>query len=59
MPVVGIATRNPEHLLTQAKPALLVKDYDDAKLWAALDELDKRGGASNNAWSMSRRREMV
>ncbi|KAG6596912.1 haloacid dehalogenase-like hydrolase domain-containing protein Sgpp [Cucurbita moschata] len=49
MPVVGIATRNPEHLLMQAKPALLVKDYDDPKLWAALDELDKRGGNINKA----------
>ena len=38
----------------QAKPALLVKDYDDLKLWAALDELDKRGGTINKAWSMYR-----
>lgn len=49
MPVVGITTRNPEQLLMQAKPALLVKDYDDPKLWAALDELDKRGGTVKNA----------
>ncbi|KAG6577640.1 Haloacid dehalogenase-like hydrolase domain-containing protein Sgpp, partial [Cucurbita argyrosperma subsp. sororia] len=49
MPVVGIATRNPEHLLMQAKPALVVKDYDDPRLWAALDELDKRGGSVKNA----------
>ncbi|XP_022965155.1 haloacid dehalogenase-like hydrolase domain-containing protein Sgpp isoform X1 [Cucurbita maxima] len=49
MPVVGIATRNPEHLLMQAKPALVVKDYDDPRLWAALDELDKRGGTVKNA----------
>ncbi|XP_038903357.1 haloacid dehalogenase-like hydrolase domain-containing protein Sgpp [Benincasa hispida] len=49
MPVVGITTRNPEHLLMQAKPALLVKDYADPKLWAALDELDKRGGTIKNA----------
>uniref|UniRef100_A0A9I9D789 Haloacid dehalogenase-like hydrolase domain-containing protein Sgpp n=1 Tax=Cucumis melo TaxID=3656 RepID=A0A9I9D789_CUCME len=49
MPVVGIATRNPEQLLMQAKPTLVVKDYDDPKLWAALDELDKRGGTVKNA----------
>ncbi|XP_022155545.1 haloacid dehalogenase-like hydrolase domain-containing protein Sgpp isoform X2 [Momordica charantia] len=49
MPVVGISTRNPEHLLMQAKPALLIKDYDDSKLWAALDELDKNRGTANNA----------
>ncbi|KAG7015679.1 Haloacid dehalogenase-like hydrolase domain-containing protein Sgpp, partial [Cucurbita argyrosperma subsp. argyrosperma] len=49
MPVVGIATRNPEHLLMQAKPALVVKDYDDPRLWAALDGLDKRGGSVKNA----------
>jgi len=41
MPVIGLATRNPENLLMEAKPAFLIKDYDDAKLWAALEELDK------------------
>lgn len=41
MPVVGLATRNPEHLLWEAKPAFVIKDYDDPKLWAALEELDK------------------
>lgn len=41
MPVIGLATRNPEHLLIEAKPAFLIKDYDDPKLWAALEELDK------------------
>ncbi|XP_028762469.1 haloacid dehalogenase-like hydrolase domain-containing protein Sgpp isoform X3 [Neltuma alba] len=43
MPVVGLATRNPEHLLWEANPAFLIKDYDDPKLWAALEELDKAG----------------
>ncbi|KAL4602211.1 hypothetical protein ACB092_10G037400 [Castanea dentata] len=42
MPVVGIATRNPEHLLMEAKPIFLIKDYEDPKLWAALEELDKK-----------------
>ncbi|XP_044493830.1 haloacid dehalogenase-like hydrolase domain-containing protein Sgpp [Mangifera indica] len=41
MPVVGITTRNPEHLLMEAKPTFLIKDYEDPKLWAALEELDK------------------
>ncbi|KAJ1391757.1 Phosphoglycolate phosphatase-like, domain 2 [Sesbania bispinosa] len=41
MPVIGLATRNPEDLLMEAKPAFLIKDYDDPKLWAALEELDK------------------
>ncbi|KAK7406354.1 hypothetical protein VNO78_07978 [Psophocarpus tetragonolobus] len=41
MPVIGLATRNPEHLLMEANPTFLIKDYDDPKLWAALEELDK------------------
>ncbi|KAB1210032.1 Haloacid dehalogenase-like hydrolase domain-containing protein Sgpp [Morella rubra] len=41
MPVVGLTTRNPEHLLMEAKPTLLIKAYDDPKLWSALEELDK------------------
>ncbi|KAG2379903.1 haloacid dehalogenase-like hydrolase domain-containing protein Sgpp isoform X3 [Vigna umbellata] len=43
MPVIGIASRNPEDLLMKAKPAFLIKDYEDPKLWAALEELDKPG----------------
>ncbi|KAB1215783.1 Haloacid dehalogenase-like hydrolase domain-containing protein Sgpp [Morella rubra] len=46
MPVVGLTTRNPEHLLMEAKPALLIKAYDDPKLWSALEELDKNRGTS-------------
>ncbi|KAL5067248.1 hypothetical protein RYX36_018135, partial [Vicia faba] len=42
MPVIGLSTRNPEHLLMGAKPTFLIKDYDDPKLWAALEELDKK-----------------
>ncbi|KAL9249073.1 Haloacid dehalogenase-like hydrolase domain-containing protein [Drosera capensis] len=42
MPVIGITTRNPESLLMEAKPAFLIKDYEDPKLWAALEELDKQ-----------------
>ncbi|KAL2348241.1 hypothetical protein Fmac_002241 [Flemingia macrophylla] len=43
MPVIGLATLNPEHLLMEAKPAFLIEDYEDPKLWAALEELDKAG----------------
>ncbi|GAB2209392.1 hypothetical protein Droror1_Dr00026605 [Drosera rotundifolia] len=42
MPVIGITTRNPESLLMEAKPAFLIKDYEDQKLWAALEELEKQ-----------------
>lgn len=49
MPVVGITTRNPESLLMQAKPAFLIKDFEDPKLWMALEELD--GFAANNVKS--------
>ena len=44
MPVIGISTRNPEHVLMEAKPTFLIKDYADPKLWAALEELEKAGG---------------
>ncbi|KAA8522104.1 hypothetical protein F0562_012582 [Nyssa sinensis] len=48
MPVVGLTTRNPEHLLMEAKPAILIKDYEDPKLWAALEELRQKGRSSNS-----------
>ncbi|XP_058190213.1 haloacid dehalogenase-like hydrolase domain-containing protein Sgpp [Rhododendron vialii] len=41
MPVVGLITRNPEHLLMEAKPTFLIKNYEDPKLWAALEELHR------------------
>ncbi|XP_071722348.1 haloacid dehalogenase-like hydrolase domain-containing protein Sgpp [Rutidosis leptorrhynchoides] len=43
MPVIGLTTRNPPHLLMEAKPALLIQDYEDPKLWEALQELEKMG----------------
>ncbi|XP_021841412.2 haloacid dehalogenase-like hydrolase domain-containing protein Sgpp isoform X2 [Spinacia oleracea] len=46
MPVIGLSTRNPENLLMEEKPAFLIKDYEDTKLWAALEELEKQGGVS-------------
>ncbi|XP_024996510.1 haloacid dehalogenase-like hydrolase domain-containing protein Sgpp [Cynara cardunculus var. scolymus] len=44
MPVVGLTTRNPENVLMTANPTLLIKDYEDPILWAALEELDKKAG---------------
>lgn len=40
MPVVALATRNPEDLLWGAKPTFVIKDYEDTKLWSALEKLD-------------------
>jgi hypothetical protein len=45
MPVVGLTTRDPEHLLMEAKPTLIIKDYEDPNLWTALEELDKQEAA--------------
>ncbi|XP_071730759.1 haloacid dehalogenase-like hydrolase domain-containing protein Sgpp [Rutidosis leptorrhynchoides] len=42
MPVVGLTTRNPESMLLTANPTLLIENYEDPKLWAVLDELDKK-----------------
>lgn len=42
MPVVGLTTRNPEHMLMTANPTLLVENYEDPKLWAVLEELDTK-----------------
>lgn len=41
MPVLGLATRNPEELLKEAGAAFVIKDFDDSKLWSALEELDE------------------
>lgn len=41
MPVVAVATRNPEKSLLEARASLLIKDYEDPKLWAALEEIDE------------------
>ncbi|KAI3703431.1 hypothetical protein L1987_73502 [Smallanthus sonchifolius] len=44
MPVVGLTTRNPEHMLMTANPTLLIENYEDPKLWAVLESLDKKAG---------------
>ncbi|CAN0842771.1 Haloacid dehalogenase-like hydrolase domain-containing protein Sgpp [Linum grandiflorum] len=46
MPVIGLTTGNPEHLLMQANPTFLIKNYDDPKLWKALEEVDRVMGVS-------------
>ncbi|OAP10435.1 hypothetical protein AXX17_AT2G35620 [Arabidopsis thaliana] len=42
MPVIGLTTGNPASLLMQAKPAFLIENYADPKLWAVLEELDNK-----------------
>lgn len=42
MPVVGLATRNPEELLLEAGAVFTIKDFDDPKLWSALEELENK-----------------
>ncbi|XP_021768106.1 haloacid dehalogenase-like hydrolase domain-containing protein Sgpp [Chenopodium quinoa] len=49
MPVIGLSTRNPEHLLMKENPAFLIKDYEDSKLWAVLEELEKENGVRTKA----------
>ncbi|XP_020113441.1 haloacid dehalogenase-like hydrolase domain-containing protein Sgpp [Ananas comosus] len=41
MPVIGLATRNPEKSLLEAGAVFLIKDYEDPKLWMALEELER------------------
>uniref|UniRef100_A0A453QD66 Haloacid dehalogenase-like hydrolase domain-containing protein Sgpp n=1 Tax=Aegilops tauschii subsp. strangulata TaxID=200361 RepID=A0A453QD66_AEGTS len=51
MPVVAVSTRNPEKSLQEAGAALIISDYEDQKLWNALEEINreeaklKNGGA--------------
>ncbi|KAI3444856.1 hypothetical protein Pfo_001521 [Paulownia fortunei] len=45
MPVVGLATRNPEKLLSEAGATMVIKDFTDSKLWTALEDLGKKTGA--------------
>ncbi|PIA32577.1 hypothetical protein AQUCO_04400045v1 [Aquilegia coerulea] len=49
MPVVAVTFRNPEHLLRKAGATLLIKDYDDPKLWKALEELEKAAAGTQAA----------
>ncbi|CAN6697767.1 unnamed protein product [Malus baccata var. baccata] len=42
MPVVGLGTRNPEEALINAGASFVIKDFDDPKLWEALEEIVKK-----------------
>ncbi|KAL3516760.1 hypothetical protein ACH5RR_023662 [Cinchona calisaya] len=41
MPVVGVVSRNPEKLLTDAGATFAITDFQDSKLWEALEELER------------------
>ncbi|KAM7476208.1 hypothetical protein LguiB_023451 [Lonicera macranthoides] len=45
MPVVGMATRNPEKTLLNAGASFVIKDFDEPKLWSALEELETKAKA--------------
>lgn len=45
MPVVGMATRNPEKTLLNAGASFVIKDFDEPKLWTALEELETKAKA--------------
>ncbi|KAK8614185.1 hypothetical protein V6N13_122556 [Hibiscus sabdariffa] len=42
MPVVGLTTTYPESMLMEANPTVVIKDYEDPKLWDYLEQLDKK-----------------
>ncbi|KAL4324814.1 hypothetical protein GQ457_11G021400 [Hibiscus cannabinus] len=42
IPVVALTTNYPENLLMEANPTILIKDYEDPKLWDYLELLDKK-----------------
>lgn len=41
MPVVGMALRNPESVLTEAGATMVIKDFTESKLWNVLEEIVK------------------
>ncbi|XP_007220415.2 haloacid dehalogenase-like hydrolase domain-containing protein Sgpp [Prunus persica] len=42
MPVVALGTRNPEISLINAGAAFVIKDFEDPKLWEALEEFERK-----------------
>ncbi|KAB2595170.1 haloacid dehalogenase-like hydrolase domain-containing protein Sgpp [Pyrus ussuriensis x Pyrus communis] len=42
MPVVGLGTRNPEEALISVGASFVVKDFNDPKLWEALEEIVRK-----------------
>ncbi|GJM91523.1 hypothetical protein PR202_ga07900 [Eleusine coracana subsp. coracana] len=51
MPVVGLTTGNPEKVLNDAGASLLIKDFQDPKLLAMLEELE---AAAARTWPAAR-----
>ncbi|KAL0397440.1 UNVERIFIED_CONTAM: Haloacid dehalogenase-like hydrolase domain-containing protein Sgpp [Sesamum calycinum] len=49
MPVVGLATRNPEKLLLDAGATMVIKDYTESNLWTALEDIVMKTGATKVA----------
>lgn len=41
MPVVAVVLRGREKSLTDAGATILIKDYEDQKLWNALEQLER------------------
>lgn len=41
MAAVGMATRNPEKMLLDAGATLVIKDYNEPKLWENLERVVK------------------
>lgn len=46
MPVVGLTTGNPEKSLIEAGASMVIKDYNDPKLWTALEDLGRKTEAA-------------
>ncbi|KZV28008.1 haloacid dehalogenase-like hydrolase domain-containing protein Sgpp [Dorcoceras hygrometricum] len=42
IPVVGLATRNPKKLLSDAGASVVIKDFADSKLWTFLEDREKK-----------------
>lgn len=43
MPVIGMGLRNPEKSLVDAGASFVINDFNDPKLWTALEELENKG----------------
>lgn len=42
MPVVGMGLRNPEKSLADAGASFVINNFNDPKLWAALEKLENK-----------------
>ncbi|XP_072968955.1 haloacid dehalogenase-like hydrolase domain-containing protein Sgpp [Typha angustifolia] len=48
MPVIGVVARGREKSLMEAGATFLIKDYEDPKLWMALEEVEKSEAKLDN-----------